>query len=255
MSEKYVTVAGFTEPVGAGIARGRLESEGIPSFLTGELSVGAFAGLSNLGGKIELRVPAEHLARAVQILAECGARDNLSDEVRVEEDNEGLVWICPLCGDAVRAVLPVCPACHTPRGQTPAVDPANTHDDGPEEHIQAHAPKPPMEPPDRGVKKPGDVTAGAALPAEPTIESEDIDVPPLTTMVGDATARRAFLAALYGLILPVGILTLYSMWILLGLTFYRGELSSRGMRHLYLAVIFDGFFGLFALVVCAGILR
>lgn len=251
MSDKFVTVAAFSESVQAELARGRLESDGIPAIVTGGMAATAFSGIGNLGGRIELSVAAEHHARAVRILAECGAADHLN----VEADDEGPVWICPLCGDPVRAVLPICPACHTPRGQTPAVDPTDAGDDEPEEGVQT---QPSSRPGKKGAEerltKREEVAPGPSQGSEPGPEVEtEIELPPLATMVGDAMARRSFYAALFGL--PSGgLLVLYSIWVLAGLALYRGELSARGMRYMYGALLLDGALLLAIFLYCGGLL-
>jgi hypothetical protein len=255
--DKYVTVAGFTGSVEAEIARGRLESEGIPAFVTGDLTASTFSGFSNLGGRIELRVPAEHLARAVQILSVCGDAEHLSDEARGEWGDEGPVWVCSLCGDVVRAVLPLCPACHTPRGQAPDYNPGDDSDDEPEEGIQQSptgGTRFGVQPAEDGVKKPVDLTP--ALPAPRPLAGPGaarVEIPPPATASGDERAWRALRAALFGFLMPVGALTLYSVWTLLPLL-SGGTLSSRGRRNLYLALFLDGVFCLFMLVLCAGLL-
>src|SRR5262249_26966123 len=137
MREKHIAVAGFAEPFEAEIARGRLESEGIRAYTTPGQTATMFSGNSNIGGRTELFVAAGDLARAGQILAGCGGPAPLTDRVRAEGDGDP-VWVCPLCGEPVRAVLPVCPACHTPRGQAPAVNPRDDTEDEPEEGIQAY---------------------------------------------------------------------------------------------------------------------
>jgi hypothetical protein len=254
MPENFVTVAGFTDAVEAEIACGRLHTEGISAFMTGGETVSAFPGMSNIGGRVDLRVPAEQVARAIQILTECGGAVHLTDEVRSESDGEEAIWICPLCGEPVRAVLPICPDCHTPRGQVPIRHPED--DDEPNEGIQ-ESPTASARP--TGVLTEGElrkseelVTASPPLTSEPEPETQtDLDVPPLATMVGDAMARRAFYAALFGFA-TVGLLFLYSMWLLFKLTSYRGELSARGLRYLYLAIFFDGAYLLLGILLCAG---
>jgi hypothetical protein len=242
MQANYVTVADFADQVGAEIARGRLESEGIPAFVTGGLTATTFSGVSNLGGQVELRVPGEHLAQAVRILAECGDADHLKDDVRAGVDDEEPIWLCPLCGDAVRSVLPLCPACHTPRGRVSAVDLEDDVDDA-EEGVQTHASDgnyTPRERTDERLKKANEVTPGP-MPPGSGIEREvetDFALPPLTTMVGDSMARRAFYAVVLSPFVG-GLSTFYSIWLLIRLAFYRGELSARGMLYLYLALFFD----------------
>jgi hypothetical protein len=255
MADDYVTVAGFAEPVGAEIARGRLDSEGIPAVVHGGLAASTLFGTSNIAGRVEVRVPAGDVARAVRVLLECGGGTHLSDEVLGEAADEGPVWLCPLCGEPVRAVLPVCHACHTPRGRAPVVNARDDGEDEPEEGIQAYPPaaaRPAGERAEEGIRRPRDVTPESP-PAAPRARAEvGFDVPPLATMAGDALARRAFLAALFGPA-AAGLLSLYSMWLLLRLTFYPGALSARGMRFLYLAVFFDGLYLLLFLLLCAGL--
>jgi Putative prokaryotic signal transducing protein len=253
MSETYVTVAGFGESVKAEIARGRLESEGIPVFLSGDLTANTFSGFGSVGGSVELRVPAEHLARAIRILGECGATDNLTDEVRAGGHDEGPMWVCSLCGDVVRAVLPLCPACHTPRGSVADFDPDDDSDDEPEEGIQslpAGFTRMPRQRPEEGLRKAEDVTLEPS--SLPSVSKTGIEVPSLRTMVGDAMARRAFYAALFSPLVG-GILVLYSLWLLIKTGSYRGELSARGMRYLYLALVLDVLILLSLMVLCAGL--
>jgi hypothetical protein len=69
MAGDYASVAGFAGPVGAEIAGGRLASEGIPTVISGGLAASTVFGIGNLGGRVEVRVPAEHVARAVAVLA------------------------------------------------------------------------------------------------------------------------------------------------------------------------------------------
>ncbi len=64
----FVTVAKFSNPIEANIARGKLESTGIPAFLKNELLAGIqpyFASSSNV---IELQVSAVDAKNAAEIL-------------------------------------------------------------------------------------------------------------------------------------------------------------------------------------------
>jgi hypothetical protein len=256
MSDKYVTLAGFGDPVKAAIARGRLESEGVTVFVSGDLSAGIFFGVNNVGGQVELRVPVEQLAKSVRILARCGDADHLSDEVREEMDEEEPVWVCPLCGEAVRAVLPLCPACHTPRGQVRTIDLEDDSEDETQERVQIQRP----------VSRDDRVQAAAGhnlnegrerIMAQPPAGAEeetdtDIVVPPLTTMVGDSMARWALLAVLFSPMLA-GLSVFYSIWLLVGLTFYRGELSARALREMYIAVFLNGSIVIAVFIYCSGL--
>jgi hypothetical protein len=153
----------------------------------------------------------------------------------------------------VRAILPVCPACHTPRGKTPTVSSRRDPDDV-EEGIQTHLAAgqgPIVEQVQERVKQPGNVMPSASLLPAAAESETDIELPPLATMAGDAMARRAFYGALFGPA-SAGLLTLYSLWLLMKLGFYRGELSAQGMRHLYLAVFILGAYALLIFLLCAG---
>jgi hypothetical protein len=259
MSDKHVVVAGFTDPVGAEIAKGRLESEGIPTFVAGGLTASTFSGMSSLAGRVELSVPAEQLARAIQILAECGGADHLTDEVRAEADDEEPVWVCPLCGEPVRAVLPLCPACHTPRGQVPAVNPQNDTEDEPEEGVQTQPSRGASlvrAQADQGLKKPNEIAPDRPWDHSEidTADDSDIEDQSLRTIVGDSMARRAFYAALFSPLLA-GFSVLYSIWLLIGLLFYSGELSARGMRHMYLALFLNSLILFIVFLLWAGSMR
>ena len=65
---EVVTVAHFTEPLEAEMARGRLESAGIEVFLSGENAAILEPGL----GSLHLQVPASEEADARAILADAG---------------------------------------------------------------------------------------------------------------------------------------------------------------------------------------
>ena len=68
MSDEMVTLATFSNPIEAELARSRLEGAGIPAFLLGNLGGGMFAGMSNLFGEIRLTVAAEHAEEAARVL-------------------------------------------------------------------------------------------------------------------------------------------------------------------------------------------
>lgn len=65
---KFVIVDSFTNPVQAHVARGLLESEGVPAMLDSEHHVWASWPYSRSLGGIGLRVPAEYAAAARAIL-------------------------------------------------------------------------------------------------------------------------------------------------------------------------------------------
>jgi hypothetical protein len=71
-----VTIASFTEPMEAEMARGRLESAGIDVFLSGENARILEPGL----GPLEMQVRSEDEADARAILADPGAPPDVDDD-------------------------------------------------------------------------------------------------------------------------------------------------------------------------------
>lgn len=78
--EAVVTIASFTEPLEADLARLRLESAGIETFLSGENARILEPGL----GPLQLQVKAEDEADARAILADPGA--DIAGEPSIEPD-------------------------------------------------------------------------------------------------------------------------------------------------------------------------
>jgi hypothetical protein len=68
MPEDWVTVASFSQPVEAHLARTKLESEGIPCVVDDEYLVRVNWLLSNAVGGVKLRVPPEDAAHARELL-------------------------------------------------------------------------------------------------------------------------------------------------------------------------------------------
>jgi hypothetical protein len=67
-----ITVATFTLPSDLAIVKGRLESEGIECFVSDEMTVQVYNFVSNAVGGIKLKVRAEDVDRAREILQEAG---------------------------------------------------------------------------------------------------------------------------------------------------------------------------------------
>ena len=90
-----VTVERFTNPLEAHIARGLLESEGIPASLGSEHHVWASWPISQALGGVRLQVPAEYVARSRDVLARWRRgeyQQALEEEQALEPDR------CPACG-------------------------------------------------------------------------------------------------------------------------------------------------------------
>lgn len=94
--EQLVTIKTFTYPHEAYVIQGRLESEGIPTFLKDEMTVQVHNFYSNAVGGVKLQVTAGDVDKALQVL------DSTKEE-RPEtvvflknelEDND----TCPFCG-------------------------------------------------------------------------------------------------------------------------------------------------------------
>lgn len=85
-----ITVATFSFPYEAHIARAKLESEGIPAFVVDEHTINAQWLYSQAMGGVRLQVSNKHAARASQIL-----QTDYSDIVEEQEGTDPI--ICPKC--------------------------------------------------------------------------------------------------------------------------------------------------------------
>jgi len=115
MPDDLVTVAAFATPVEAGLAKNRLESEGIPVFLNEEATAGWFAFFGPALGGVKIQVAPEHLEKAQEIL-EKEIQPALSPLV---EPSTGTgppdpgFWICSECGAQIALATDYCPSCGT----------------------------------------------------------------------------------------------------------------------------------------------
>jgi len=234
MSDKLVFVAAFNMPVEAQLARGLLEAEEIKAFLTGGESVNVFSGVQGLGGQIRLQVAEADAERAAEILAP--HFDRPTDESDAESVDNAVLWLCPLCGDAVSDDLDFCPACETPR---PAARDSLA--------VTAAPRRSPVswEVQEEPVAKLEKITADEPLEAMPSALDGDFDVPDMETLVGDDLVRRAFRSSLFGVLSP------YPLWLLLRLAFYQGKISLRLMPWLYGTIAIDACWLLFLLALFA----
>lgn len=85
------TIASFSFPYEAQIARAKLESEGIPAFLADEHTINAQWLYSNALGGVRLQVPDEFVDRANEVLG----YDSESDLIESQGADEP---ICTNCG-------------------------------------------------------------------------------------------------------------------------------------------------------------
>src|SRR5579872_1408299 len=113
VADKFITVATFSLPYEAELAKSLLENEGIESFLTGGLSVDVLLGAGGMADQVRLQVHDQDAQRAAGILAahQAALEDGWEDKAEHDPD----VWVCSLCGSPVSNGLSACLACQTPR--------------------------------------------------------------------------------------------------------------------------------------------
>ena len=91
MIDELATVARYSRPIDAQLAKAQLEARGIPGFLLNE------AGASIGGGtEIDLQVPAEYVQAAGELLGR-GRRRQSAAEVHSATDTEGDPERCLIC--------------------------------------------------------------------------------------------------------------------------------------------------------------
>lgn len=90
MTDKLVTIASFSTPLEANMARLKLESAGIPAFVADEYTIGMNWLYSNALGGVKLQVPESMISEAQEIMAS-QAEQQTSDELATAD-------ACPQCG-------------------------------------------------------------------------------------------------------------------------------------------------------------
>jgi hypothetical protein len=241
---KFVTVATYNLPYEAELAKNLLENEGIESFLTGGLTADTLFGNAGLADQVRLQVREDDAQRAAGLLAAHAASIDADWEERAEHDPD--VWVCSLCGAPVSNQLTTCHGCQTPRAS-----------------IRADRPPLPAPPPD-AVRRRDEIAARPAPPpATPAADAPAVgDEEPFPEVpVGDDMARRALIAAIFGIVgagtsfFLVGLIILLplSWYFLARVMFYQGELSRGALRRYYLALALSGggtvlWLGLYALL-------
>jgi hypothetical protein len=206
LSDKLVTVATFSTPFEARVAKNRLEAEGIPVFLGDEESVGNLWHLGFALGGVKLQVSDDYIQRAMELLTTPPLEEEIEAESDAGEspaDSEAIqaAWTCPQCGNQVTADQGFCAACGS------AVDEADE-----------------------------DTITHGRNDASEMIASEDASDVPMP-LLGDDIAFRAMKASAFGLLFFP--LIFYSCWLLFRLLTFPGELSSQGTRHMLIALVLD----------------
>ena len=115
MSDSFVTLAAYADPLEARSALALLHEADIAAFLTGEMAATTLFGYSGHGPHIQLLVARSDTKRAADILS---CRDEDQAMPAGWEDNfpaEEGYWICPQCDEAIEEEVESCPYCKSPR--------------------------------------------------------------------------------------------------------------------------------------------
>jgi hypothetical protein len=220
MPDEWITVASFQSPLAAQIARGRLGDEGIEAISSGDLSATTFAGVSALGGPVQLSVRAEDVEGARAILADL--EEHVEPGWEAEAEPESL-WVCSVCGEAVPQEEPKCPSCQTPRQDI-------TKD------ALALRRSRVLENPE-GIERRDQVRTGPPVLSADDLREDSPELADPETFLADDLARRALRAGLIGfLFVPIAF---YSLWLCLRLCLMPGELSAKNRNRLCGAILLN----------------
>ncbi|AXK39885.1 DUF2007 domain-containing protein [Crenobacter cavernae] len=97
MNDKRITIAAFSTPFEAHLARGRLEAEGVAAWVVHEHHVAANWMLSNALGGVKVQVAEYNAARAAAILDAVNAGE-FETALEGTEADEAERAACPVCG-------------------------------------------------------------------------------------------------------------------------------------------------------------
>lgn len=243
MSDKLVTVMTFNNSFEAQLAKNLLENDGIVSVVTGELSSDVLLGTGLACQQITLQVHGDDAQRAVALLAEVSLNKDWEDEAESGSD----VWVCSICGEPISNRLSICYSCQTPRESIRAAAPRDR---------TAIQPNIAILPTGKDVQK-RDEIAETPMPevsplpslSAPAPADEDV-IEQSPTARGDDLARKAFLASLFSVVMPV---LMPVAWIcLLRLILFGSEMSTKGSRHYCAALLINGSIVTLVLFLCAG---
>jgi hypothetical protein len=234
MGQRLVTIASFNTPEEAELARMHLANAGVQGYVSDAGVVGNLWQYGNAVGGVKLQVSEDDAALAREVLA---------DRTSVDR-NEQRAWKCPNCGETVDAGFDICWNCGAVR-------------DGEADTVLEHAGEPAT---DDG-ERPGslDDETTEALRARQGVENPYVspqarDVatarqPPsedLDTDEGDARARRAFRAAVLGIVFCPPVLNFYSAFVLIDTASF--PLSSTGVRQVRYAWVINGLVAAFSVL-------
>lgn len=96
MRDQLVTIKTYTYPHELYIERGKLESEGISTFLKDEITVQVYNFYSNAVGGVKLQVFPDDVERALEILET--VKNNTPEPVTLSKKEIHDKTLCPFCG-------------------------------------------------------------------------------------------------------------------------------------------------------------
>ncbi len=97
------TIAQYTDPIQAHIAKGRLQASNIPVIIADEYYIGANWMISNAIGGVKLQVPDEFVVQAIQVIRRLDAGDYeatdlvFTEDVQEKPEKESVEDACPYC--------------------------------------------------------------------------------------------------------------------------------------------------------------
>ena len=214
MPEKIVTVARFSVPTEAALAKNKLEAEGIAAYLEGEFSSGILAGMVDGGGGIKLHVAESNVERAREIL------DGFEDE----DDDDDLDHEDPQDGPSETSITT------TPGQQVPVKQKRSRREALPSSDITTQPSKcyecgTPIGPTATACPSCGTALSEKRYMSEASfaaeLHDEEDQEPGSVRWTPDELAARAFKAAVIGFFFPL--VLFYSVWLLVKLAATEGE--------------------------------
>lgn len=269
MADRLVAVATFGEVALSHAARGLLANEGIDAFVDGDDTAGEMWNRITRGGTVRLLVREADQPRAVAILEAVRERDMRAPATILQIRSP---WTCPTCGEKLDADFEVCWSCGTlqsgerdptfadHRSGADDIDSLDrddaadafdrvrrkraTHDEDTDNDTGAEGDSDENEHSPHVLSLSGHRREVDQNPyvAPRTVGERALspgdDLPPEIADELNATATRAWRAAVVAMLMPaVGILlTLYSIWILLELSFGEHPLPRFAKRRVRWAI-------------------
>ncbi len=210
MSDEWVMVASFSNPLAAQMVMGRLEDEGIESFSTGDLSAAPFRGCErDWAAPSKFKCAAHERSAHRALIAEWEGYQDSEWESPAEAEN---VWVCSLCGEPIPDDRDVCP---------PVSRPATPSAPRSARPPSAHGPLPPRT---RATHRGGSKSPRSRRLHRSMSFPTKLPRCPIWIPFSRTTSPVAqFRAALFGVMTTVFLFNLYSLWLSLRLCLDAGR--------------------------------